>query len=73
VSGCRMEVYSGTVEMVRSIGVPSGSGAVVMGTVRVTTLHPREMGKSKRPPLLEVMSPSSADSSRMVYSDDDPL
>jgi hypothetical protein len=38
-------VYSGTVGMVSGAGVPSGGDVAVMGTVRVTTLHPQEMGK----------------------------
>jgi hypothetical protein len=46
---------------------------VMMRIVVVTRLHPREMGKPELPPLLEVVSSSSADSSRMVCSDDNPL
>jgi hypothetical protein len=36
--------------MVRGIGVPFGSGMVVMGPVDVNTLQFREMGKSELPP-----------------------
>jgi hypothetical protein len=45
----------------------------MMRIVVVTRLHPREMGKPKLPLLLEVVSPSSTDSLRMVCSDGDPL
>jgi hypothetical protein len=44
-----------------------------MGIVGVTTLHPREMGKPELPLLLEVMSSSLVDSSRIVYSNSDLL
>jgi hypothetical protein len=45
-----------------------------MGTVKVTTLHPREMGKiGLPPPSLEVVLSSLVDSSRMASNDDDPL
>jgi hypothetical protein len=73
MSGYGMTVPSGTVAMVRGIEVPSGGGMVMMGIVGVTTLHPRDMGKSELPPLLEVMSPSSVDSLRIVCSDGNPL
>jgi hypothetical protein len=73
VSGCDTVIHSGTDRMVRGTGVSSSGGVVTMGTVRVTTLHPREMGRPKLPPLLEAVSPSSVDSSRMVCSDGDPL
>jgi hypothetical protein len=73
VSRCGAAVHSGIVEMVRGIGVPSGGGVVVMGTVGVTMLHPREMGKSELPPLPEAVSPSLMDSSRMVSRDSDLL
>jgi hypothetical protein len=59
--------------MVKSIGVFSGGSVVVMATVRVTTLHPQEMGKPDLPLPQEVMSSSSADSSRMVCRAVDPL
>jgi hypothetical protein len=58
VSSCGTIVSSGTVVMVRGVGVPSGGGVVVIGTVGVTILHPLEMGKSELPPPLEVVSPS---------------
>jgi hypothetical protein len=51
----------------------SDGGVVVMETIKITMLHPQEMGKSEVPFLLEVVSPSSVDSSRMVCSDNDPL
>jgi hypothetical protein len=73
VSGCSMAVHSGTIGMVRCIGVPSGGGVVVMGTIGVTTLHPQETGNLEFSPPLEVVSPSSADSSRKVCSDGDQL
>jgi hypothetical protein len=63
VFGCGMMVRSGTVGMVKSIGVPSGGGVVVMGTVGITMLHPHEMGKLELPPLLKAKSSSPMDSS----------
>jgi hypothetical protein len=45
-----MTVRSGTITMVRGIGVPFGSGMDVMGPVDVNTLQFREMGKSELPP-----------------------
>jgi hypothetical protein len=71
VSGCVTVIYSGTVRMVRGTRVPSDGGVVLMGTVGVTMLHPREMGKLELPPPLEVVSSSSADSLRIVCSGDD--
>jgi hypothetical protein len=62
VTSCGMAVYSGTIGMVRSAGVPSGGGVVAMGVFRVTTLHPQEMGKLELPLLLEVESSSLVDS-----------
>jgi hypothetical protein len=59
VSGCGTVVHNRTVGMIRGAGVSSGGGVVVMGTIGVTILHPREIGKLELPPLLEVMSPSS--------------
>jgi hypothetical protein len=73
VFGCSTTIHSGTVTMVRGIGVPSSGGVVVMGTIGVTTLHPREMGKPELPPPLEDVLPSSVDFSRIVCSEDDPL
>jgi hypothetical protein len=73
VSGCGAAVHSGTIGMVRGAGVPSGCGVVMMGTVGVTTLHPREMGKSDLPPPTEAVSPSSVDSSRMICRGGNPL
>jgi hypothetical protein len=40
VPGCGAAIRSKIIEMVRSVGVPSDSGVVAMGTVGVTTLHP---------------------------------
>jgi hypothetical protein len=57
--------------MARGVGVLSDGGVVMMGIDVVTTLHPREMGKTELLPPLEVVSPSSAESSRMVCSDSD--
>jgi hypothetical protein len=73
MSGCGTVVRNRIVGMIRGTGVPSGGGVVVMGTIGVTILHPREIGKLELPPLLEVVSPSLVDSSRMVSSDDGPL
>jgi hypothetical protein len=68
-----MVVRSGIVAIARGIEVPSDGGVVVIGTDGVTKLHSREMGKPELLPPLEAVSPSSAESSRMVYSDGDPL
>jgi hypothetical protein len=65
--------HSGTVRMARGTRLPPDSGVVVMGTNGVATLHPQEMGKPRLPPPLEVVSSSSADSSRIVCRDGDPL
>jgi hypothetical protein len=73
VFGCDTVVRNDTVGMVRGAGVPSDGGVVVMGTIRVTTLHTREMGMPELPPMLEAMSSSSVDSSTIVSSDGDPL
>jgi hypothetical protein len=73
VSDCGTVVHSGTVRMVRGVGVPSDGGVLVMGMIGVTTLHPRGMGKPELPPPQEVVLSSSADSLRIVCSDDDPL
>jgi hypothetical protein len=59
--------------MVRGVRVLYGCGAVVMGTCGVTTLHLQEMVKPELPPLLEVLSNLSMESSRMFCSDGDPL
>jgi hypothetical protein len=50
VSSSKMTVCNRTIGMVRGIGVPSDGGVVVMGTIGVTTLHPREMGKAGASP-----------------------
>jgi hypothetical protein len=68
-----MEVCSGTVGVVRSVRVFSVGGAVVMGVVGVTTLHPCGMGRLELPLPFEVVLSSSMDSSRMVHSGGDPL
>jgi hypothetical protein len=57
VSGCGMAVHDKTVRMVRGTGVPSRGSVVVMGTIWVTTLHPREMGKLELPLLLRLCHP----------------
>jgi hypothetical protein len=68
-----MVIHSGTIATVRGDGMPSGGCVVVMWIVGVTTLHSQEMGKPVLPPPLEVVSPSSVESSRIVCSDGDPL
>jgi hypothetical protein len=62
-----------TVGMVRSAGVFSSGGVVVMGTVGVTMLHPWGPGDPELPPSPEVVLLPSKDSSRMVCKDGDPL
>jgi hypothetical protein len=59
VPSCGAVVRAGTIEMVRSAGVFSGGGVVVMGTIRVTTLHLQELGDLGLPPSPEAASPSS--------------
>jgi hypothetical protein len=49
VSDYGMVVYYRIIGMVRGVGVLSSGGVVVMGTVRATTLHTRELGKPKFP------------------------
>jgi hypothetical protein len=49
---CGVAVHSGTIGMVRSARVFFGGGVVVMGTIRVTTLHPRGPGSRSSPPPL---------------------
>jgi hypothetical protein len=49
VSGNGTTVRSETIEMARGAGVLSDGGVVVMGTVGVTMLHPREMGIQSLP------------------------
>jgi hypothetical protein len=73
VPSCGAVVRAGTVEMVRSAGVFSGGGVVMMGTIRVTTLHLQGLGDLGLPPSPEAASPSSEDSSRTVYKDGDLL
>jgi hypothetical protein len=74
VSSYGTVVRNGSVGMVRGTGVPSCGGVVVMGIVRITTLHPREMTKPELPPpRLEVVSSSLVDSSRKACSDIDPI
>jgi hypothetical protein len=69
VSDYGMVVYYRIIGMVRGVGVLSSGGVVVMGTVRATTLHTRELGKPEFPLPLQVVSSSSVDSSRIVCSD----
>jgi hypothetical protein len=67
---CGAMVYTGTVGMGKSVGVFSGGGSmVVMGTIRVTTLHPRGPGKPELHPLPEAILPLLEDSTRMVFKD----
>jgi hypothetical protein len=73
VSGYGTTVHNRTVGMVRGAKVLSSGSVVVMGTVGVTALHPREMGKPEFPLPLKAMSSSSVDSSRIVCSDGDML
>jgi hypothetical protein len=73
VAGCGTMVCSGTIGLVRGTGVSSGGGVVVMRTVGVTTLQPREMRKPELHPSLEAESSSPTNSSRMACSDGDPL
>jgi hypothetical protein len=57
---CGVAVHSGTIGIVRSARVFFGGGVVVMGTIRVTTLHPRGPGsRSSPPPSPEVALPLS--------------
>jgi hypothetical protein len=71
--GRGMVTHCGIAIMVRGVRVLYGCGAVVMGTCGVTTLHLQEMVKPELPPLLEVLSNLSMESSRMFCSDGDPL
>jgi hypothetical protein len=47
MSGCGMAVRSRTIAMARGVKVSSNGGVVVIRIDGVTTLHPREMGKSE--------------------------
>jgi hypothetical protein len=49
VSSCGVAVHSGTVRRVKSVGVLSGGGVVVMRTIPVTTLHRQWLGNSELP------------------------
>jgi hypothetical protein len=73
VSGYGMVVHSGIAIMVRGIRILSDGGMVVIEIVGVTTLHSREIGKPELLPLLEVVWPSSVDSTRIVYNAGDTL
>jgi hypothetical protein len=73
VSGYGMAVRSGIVIMVRGIRILSDGGMVVIEIVGVTMLHSREIGKPELLPLLEVVWPSSVDSTRIVYNAGDTL
>jgi hypothetical protein len=59
--------------MVRSAGVFSGAGVVMMGTVGVTMLHPCRLGDPELPSPPKVVLPSSKESSKAVCQDGDPL
>jgi hypothetical protein len=50
VPSCGAVVRTGTIEMVRSAGVFSGGGVVVMGTIGVTTVHLRRASGSGASP-----------------------
>jgi hypothetical protein len=73
MSGCGTTAHCETIGMVRGAKVPFDGGVVTMGTVGVTMLQPKEVGKLVLPPSLEVESSSLADSSRMECSDGDLL
>jgi hypothetical protein len=73
VAGYSATACSVTITMVRGVGVPSDGGVVVMGADGVLMLHYLEMGKLELPTPLEVVSPSLADSLRIVCSDSNPL
>jgi hypothetical protein len=45
----------------------------MMGSVEVTTLHPRGPRDPKLPPVLDVVSSSSEDSLRVAHSKGNPL
>jgi hypothetical protein len=62
-----------TVRMVWRAGVFSGTGVVMMGSVKVTTLHPRGPGGPKLPPVLDVAPSSSDNSPRVACREGDPL
>jgi hypothetical protein len=51
----------------------SNASVVVMGSVRVTTLHPQGLGDLELPQVPEAVASSSKDSSRAVCKDGDPL
>jgi hypothetical protein len=72
-SGYGAAAGSRTIAMARGVRVLSDGAGVVMGADDVTTLHSREMGRPELLPPLEVVSPSSMESSRIVCSDGDPL
>jgi hypothetical protein len=62
-----------TVRIVWRVGVFSRAGVAMMGSVEVTTLHPRGSGDLVLPLVLEVGPPSLDDSSRAVCRQRDPL
>jgi hypothetical protein len=62
-----------TVGMVWSAGVLSRTCVVMMGSVKVTILHPRGPGDPKLPLALDVAPSSSEDSARVVRREGDPL
>jgi hypothetical protein len=51
----------------------SVAGVVMMGSVEVTALHPREPGDPKLPLVPDMVLSSSKDSPRVVHSEGDPL
>jgi hypothetical protein len=73
ILGCGALVRTMTVGMVWSAIVFSNAGVVVMGTNRVSTLHPQGPGDLELPPAPEAAPPSLEESSRVVCKDGDPL
>jgi hypothetical protein len=51
----------------------SGASIVVMGSGKVTMLHPQGLGDPELPPMLEAEPSLSEDYSSAVYRDGDPL
>jgi hypothetical protein len=59
--------------MVWRARVFSGASIMVMGSGKVTTLHPQGLGDPELPPMLEAEPSLSEDYSSAVYRDGDPL
>jgi hypothetical protein len=60
-----------TVGMVSMVRVPSGTSSSMMGSVVVTTLHPRGPEAPRIPLVLKVVTSSPKDSSRVVHGESD--